>query len=119
MLLAPAARFRLLSRSLLHIAPCSDMCLSDAQSLQMFGQLRVLVNSQDFLKPSLVTLRLGESIAEENAAAWDRALAHRLMGNATPAAALEQTTVGDTLDENFMATLAALYVRELTLLGLR
>ena len=61
-------------------------------------------------KPSLVTLRLGESIAEENAAAWDRALAHRLMGIATPAAAPEQTTVGDTLDKNFMATLATLYV---------
>lgn len=50
MLLAPAARFRLLSRSLLHIAPCRAICLSDAQSLQMFGQLRVLVDSQDFLK---------------------------------------------------------------------
>ena len=37
-------------------------------------------------------------------------MAHRLMGIATPAAAPEQTTVGDTLDENFMATLATLYV---------
>ena len=57
-----------------------------------------------------MTLRLGESIAEENAAARGRALAHRLAGIATPTAAPEQTTIGDTLDENFMATLATLYV---------
>ncbi len=53
---------------------------------------------------------LRESVTEENAAARDRALAHRLAGIATPTAAPEQTIVGDTLDESFMARLAALYV---------
>ena len=61
-------------------------------------------------KPSSVTLRLKESFTEENATARDRALAHRLVGIATPAAAPEQTIVRDALDESFMATLATLYV---------
>ena len=53
---------------------------------------------------------LRESVAEENAAARDRALAHRLAGIATPTAAPEQTTIGDVLDESFVARLVALYV---------
>ena len=53
---------------------------------------------------------LRESVAEENAAARDRALAHRLAGIATPTAAPEQPIVGDALDESFTARLAALYV---------
>ena len=52
----------------------------------------------------------GVHCRRERRSVGDRALAHRLMGFATPAAAPEQTTVGDTLDENFMATLATLYV---------
>ena len=53
---------------------------------------------------------LRESVAEENAAARDRALAHRLAGTAAPTAAPEQTIAGDALDEGFTARLAALYV---------
>ena len=53
---------------------------------------------------------LEESVVEENAAARDRALAHRLAGIATPTAAPERTTAGDALDESFMARLAAPFV---------
>lgn len=53
---------------------------------------------------------LRDSIAEENAAATDRALAHRLAGIATPTVTPEQRIVGDALDESYMARLAALYV---------
>ncbi|KAL9129172.1 MAG: hypothetical protein Q9217_002312 [Psora testacea] len=56
------------------------------------------------------TTLLSESLAEEAAAARDRALAHRLAGTNAPSAAQEQTTAGCALDDGFMARLAALYV---------
>ena len=54
---------------------------------------------------------LRESLAEEDAAARDRALAHRLAGMDTPTAAPEMTA-GCTLDERSMARLAALYISD-------
>ena len=53
---------------------------------------------------------LRESLAEENAATEDRALAHRLAGINAPSAAPEQSTAGYTLDDDFPARLAALHV---------
>ncbi|KAK3174640.1 hypothetical protein OEA41_001886 [Lepraria neglecta] len=53
---------------------------------------------------------LRESLAEENAATEDRALAHRLAGTNAPSAAPEQRTAGCTLDDEFLARLTALYV---------
>jgi len=53
---------------------------------------------------------LGKSLAEEKTAMEDRALAHRLAGINAPSAASEQRTAGYTLDDGFLARLAALYV---------
>ena len=53
---------------------------------------------------------LNESLAEENAAARDRALAHSLAEVGAPSAAAEQTTAAYDLDDGFLARLAALYV---------
>ena len=53
---------------------------------------------------------LRESLAEENAATEDRAFAHRLAGINAPSAVPEQRTADYTLDDGFLARLAALYV---------
>lgn len=53
---------------------------------------------------------LTESLAEENAAAGDRALAYRLNGNSVPSVVTEQTIASCTLADGLVARLAALYV---------
>lgn len=55
---------------------------------------------------------LNESLAEENFAVRDRALAHSLAQVNTPSAAVEQTTAACDLDDGFLARLEALYVSE-------
>ena len=53
---------------------------------------------------------LNESLAEENAAARDRVLAHSMSGVNAPPAAPGQTTVAQDPEDGFLARLAALYV---------
>ena len=53
---------------------------------------------------------LSESLAEETAAARDRALAHSLAPGNVPSAAAEQRNAAYDLDDGFLARLAALYV---------
>ena len=53
---------------------------------------------------------LNESLAEENAAARDRVLAHSLAQGSGPSVAPEQTTAAYDQDDGYLARLAALYV---------
>lgn len=53
-----------------------------------------------------------KSLAEENAAASDRALAHRLAGVDGPEVAVEQTKSEQALDDAFISRLVALYVSD-------
>lgn len=65
------------------------------------------------LAPAVISdaASLSESLAEETAAASDRALAHRLVGIDAPSTALDQTTAECALDDGFMARLAGSALR--------
>ncbi len=93
----------------------SDADLAVALYQQELQQMRIILTDRcmgrSFTQAVINDgLLLRESVAAENTAASDRALAHRLAGIATPTAAPEQMIVGDALDESFTARLAALYV---------
>ena len=93
--------------------------ISDAQlaaaAYQQELQTMITILSDRYMSKSLMravisdAALLNESLAEENTAVSDRALAHSL-GGVNPRSAISQNVSADELSDNFISRLAALYV---------